>query len=131
MSKLFLPGPAVSGSKTRAAHCWKFCPYSTQITDYNQDSRVPLGEKTYHGETNGQMHSYNLGGAMGWVCADNDCSFFTGAATTEVGQAARRKIFLPSGTCPATEEDFSTLSGTIDHSTRGRTIVSGTRYYEI
>lgn len=131
MSDLFEPGPAVSGSKTNAAHCWKYCPYSTQITDYNQDSRVPPGEKTYHGETEGQMHSYSLGGGMGWVCADNDCSYYTGTATTEVGQATRRKIYLPSGTCPVTEDQFATLSGTIDHSTEGRIIVPGTRYYEI
>lgn len=131
MSDLFAPGPAVSGSKTRAAHCWKYCPYSTQITDYNQDSRVPENEKVYHSETEGQMHSYSLGGGMGWTCADNDCPYYTGAATTEVGQAARRFITLPEGACPKTENDFATLSGTIDHSTDGRIIVSGTRYFEI
>ena len=124
-------GTTVTGSKSTAAHCWKFCPYSTQITDYNIDDRVPSGEKTYHPETEGQLHSYSLGGGMGWICADNACSFFLGTATTEVAQAGRRLVYLPSGTCPSTEDDFATLSGTVNHSTSGRTIVSGTRYYEI
>ena len=131
MSNIFDPGTAVSGSKTRAAHCWKYCPYSTQITDFNQDSRIPDSEKVFHGETGGQMHSYSLGGGMGWACADNDCPFFTGTAVTEVPQAGRRFTFLPSGTCPATEQQFATLSGNVAHLTRGRIIVSGTRYYEI
>ena len=131
LGDLFSPGPAVSGSKTGAAHCWKFCPYSTQSTDFNQDSRIPEIEKTFHSETSGQLHTYSLGGGLGWACADNDCSFFTGTATTEVLQATRRKIFLPSGTCPATEMQFATLSGTIIHSTAKQIIVSGTRYLEI
>lgn len=128
---IFAPGTAVSGSKTRGAKTWKYCPYSTQITNYNQDSRVPEIEKTFHSETNGRLHVYSLGRGAGWVCADNDCSYYTGSATTEVGQAGRQFIFLPSGTCPKTEEDFTTLSGVVDHSTQGRTIVSGTRYFEI
>lgn len=123
--------PVVSGSKDRSAHCWKYCPYSTQTISYNQDLRVPDIEKVFHSETQGFMHSYSLGGGLGWMCADNDCSYVTGTATTEVLQAGRQKVFLPSGTCPKTEADFSTLSGTINHSSAGRTIVSGTRYYEI
>jgi hypothetical protein len=126
------PSTTSSGSKSRAAHCWKYCAYSTQGTDYNGDSRIPEGEKTYHPETEGQMHTYALGSkGIGWICADNACSYFLGTATTEVGQAARNFIYLPSGTCPAGEDDFATLSGTVDHSTKGRSIVSGTRYYEI
>ncbi len=125
-------GTTTSGSKSRGAHCWKYCPYSTQTIGYNQDSRVPDGEKTYHPETEGQMHTYGLGPrGAGWICVDNACSFFLGTATTEVPQAGRTFNFLPSGTCPASEADFSTLSGSVDHSTSGRTIVSGTRYYEI
>jgi len=125
-------GTTVSGSKSRSVHCWKYCPYSTQITNYNGDSRIPSGEKTYHPETEGQMHTYALGPTgNGWICADNACAFFLGTATTEVQQAGRQFTFLPSGTCPATDDEFSTLSGTVDHTTQGRTIVSGTRYYEI
>ena len=45
---LFADGPVVSGSKTSAAKTWKYCPYSTQITNYNQDARVPQGEKVHH-----------------------------------------------------------------------------------
>ncbi len=132
MGELFQGGAAISGSKSTAAHCWKYCAYSTQSTNYNQDSRIPEGEKTYHGETEGQMHSYSLGPqGMGWICADNDCSFYAGTATTEVEMAGRQSIFLPSGTCPRTEDDFATLSGTVNLSTKGRTIVSGTRFYEI
>ena len=126
------PGTTVSGSKTRAAHLWKYCPYSTQITAYNGDSRVPGGEKTYHPETNGRMHTYSLGPAgIGWVCADNACGFFLGTATTEVGQAGRQFVYLPLGTYPRTLEDFSTTSGVVDHSTTDRTIIVGTRYYEV
>lgn len=125
---IFAPGPAVSGSKTTAAHLWKYCPYSTQITNYNQDARVPSGQKVHHGETSGRLHSYSLGGGMGWVCADNDCPYYTGVATTAVQQAGRKFIAFH---CPLTAEDLATLSGTVDHSTQGRTIVSGTRYYEI
>lgn len=125
---IFAPGPAVSGSKLTAAHKWKYCAYSTQITNYNQDSRVPSGQKVYHSETNGLMHSYSLGGGMGWICADNDCPYYTGVATTAVPQAGRR--FVTTG-CVLTTQDFTTLSGSVDHSTQGRTIVSGTRYYEI
>ncbi len=126
------PGTTVSGGKSRAGHCWKFCPYSTQSTDYNQDSRVPSGEKTYHPETEGQMHTYALGArGIGWICADNACSYFLGTAVTEVQQAGRRFVHLPAGSCPASAKDFATLSGSVDHSTTGRTIISGTRYYEV
>jgi len=125
------PSTTFSGSKD-GGHCWKYCPYSTQITNYNGDSRVPGGEKTYHPETEGFMHTGGLGSnSIGWVCADNACSFFLGTATTEVEQAGRQLNYLPSGTCPKTYDDFATLSGTVDHSTTGRTIVPGTRYYEI
>ncbi len=123
--------PAVSGSKDRSAHCWKYCPYSTQTIAYNQDLRVPDIEKVYHSETQGFMHSYSLGAGLGWMCADNDCPYVDGVATTEVIQAGRQKVFLPSGTCVSTEADFATLSGTVLHSTVGLTIVSGTRYFEI
>lgn len=126
---IFAPGPTVTGSKTTAAHRWKMCPYSTQITTYNQDSRIPSGQKVYHPETEGRLHSYSLGGAMGWVCADNACPYYTGAASTAVPQAGRR--FTVSGTCPVTFEDFATLSGSVQHLTKNRVIVSGTRYYEI
>lgn len=126
---IFQPGPAVSGSKTRGAKTWKYCPYSTQITDYNQDSRVPSGEKVYHQETNGRMHTYSLGRVIGWVCADNGCSYYTGTATTEVTQAGRK--FVPASGTTACPEDLPTLSGSVDHISQGRTIVSGTRYYEI
>jgi hypothetical protein len=125
---IFASGPAVSGSKTNAAHLWKYCAYSTQSTNYNQDARVPSGQKTYHSETNGRMHTYSLGAGIGWICADNDCSYYKGTATTEVPQAGRR--FVTTG-CVRTTQDFATLSGSVDHSTQGRTIVSGTRYYEI
>lgn len=127
---IFAPGLSVTGSKTTAAHLWKYCPYSTQITGYSQDTRVPSGQKTYHGETEGRMHSYSLGGPMGWVCADNDCSYYTGAATTAVPQAGRR-FATTSGTCSITEKDFATLSGSVQHIIRGRPVVSGTRYIEI
>ena len=124
------PGTTSSGSKVRAAHCWRYCPYSTQTTDYNGDTRIPGGEKTYHPETEGQMHTYALGArGTGWICADNACSYFLGTASTEVAQAGRQ--FVPAGDCPATESDFATLSGSVDHSTSGRVIVTGTRYYEI
>jgi hypothetical protein len=126
---LYAPGVAVSGSKTTSAKTWKYCPYSTQITNYNQDSRVPSGEKVFHSETDGRLHVYSLRGGLGWVCADNDCSYFTGSATTEVIQQGRR--FVASGTCVLTEQDLATLSGSVQHLTRGRTIVSGTRYHEI
>lgn len=126
---LFNPGPAVSGSKSRSAKTWKYCPYSTQIEDYNQDTRVPNGERTYHQETEGRLHTYSLGGVIGWVCADNECSYYVGTATTEVTQHGRR--FVPTSGTTACPEDLPTLSGSVDHLTQGRTIVSGTRYYEI
>ncbi len=128
---IFAGGAAVSGSKNRGAKTFKYCPYSTQITDYSQDSRVPGGEKIHHGETGGRLHVYSLGGGVGWMCADNDCAYFVGSAVTEVIQQGRRKVYLPSGTCPTTENDFTTLSGTVEAVDRGRVIVSGTRYYEI
>lgn len=126
---IFAPGPVISGSKMTAGHRWKKCAYSTQSTDYNQDNRIPSGQKVFHSETGGKLHSYSLGGGMGWVCADNACSFYTGAATTAVPQAGRR--FVVSGTCPVTFEDFATLSGSVNHFNRNRVIVLGTRYYEI
>ena len=126
---LFVAGAAVSGSKNTAAHCWKYCPYSTQITNYNGDSRVPGGEKSFHGETDGQLHSYSLGGPMGWFCADNDCSFFTGAAITAVVQNGRR--FVPASGTTACATDLPTLSGSVIPVTGTRTIVPGTRYFEI
>jgi hypothetical protein len=124
------PETTSSGNKARAAHCWKYCPYSTQGTDYNEDARIPEGEKTYHPETEGQLHTYALGArGTGWICADNACSYFLGTASTEVGQAGRQ--FISLGGCPSTEEDFATMSGSVDHSTSGRVIAAGLRYYEI
>lgn len=126
------PSTTSSGSKSRAAHLWKYCPYSTQTTGYNGDTRIPGGEKTYHPETEGYMHTYALGAnGTGWICADNACSFFLGTASTEVEQAGRSFNYLPSGTHPITEDDWSTTSGTVAHTTQGRVIVPGTRYYEI
>ena len=126
---IFAPGPVVSGSKPRGKK-FKYCPYSTQITNYNGDTRVPAGQKTFHAETGGRMHSYGAGNLMGWVCASNDCSFYTGTATTAVIQHGRRFV-TASGTCPMTNEDFATLSGSVAHLTKGRAVVSGTRYLEI
>jgi len=125
------PGTTASGSKTTAAHCWKFCPYSTQSTDSRGDTRVPEGQKTYHPETNGQLHSYGLGGGLGWTCADNACSFFLGTTTTGVEQTGRRFIALPEGSCPNSAESLATLSGEVDHRIRNHTIVPGTRYIEL
>lgn len=127
---IFEPGPVVSGSKTRGAHCWRYCPYSTQITDYNQNDEVPSIEKVYHQETDGQMHTYSLGGnGLGWVCADNACPYYTGDATTEVTQQGRR--FVPTSGTTACSFDLPTLSGSVEATTQGRTIISGTRYYAI
>ena len=128
MSNIFDPGPAVSGSKPYGK-TWKYCPYSTQITNYNQDSRVPALEKVYHSETEGKLYSYSISGVMGWVCPDNDCSFYAGTATTEVLQAGRR--FVPASGTTACPTDLPTLSGSVQHLSKGRTIVSGTRYFEI
>ena len=128
MSDIFDAGPTVSGSKSRG-HCWRYCPYSTQITDYNEDSRVPPGEKVFHSETSGFMYSYSISGMMGFVCPDNDCSFFTGTAITEVAQPGRR--FVPASGTTACPEDLPTLSGSVENLSIGRTIVSGTRYLEI
>lgn len=127
---IFAPGPVVSGSKLSGAKTWRYCPYSTQITDYNQDATVPNGEKVYHQETNGRMHTYSLGPAgIGWVCVDNGCPYYTGDATTEVTQHGRR--FSPPAGQTACNSDLPTLSGSVEHLTQGRTIVSGTRYYQI
>lgn len=123
------PPSTVSGSKTTAAHCYKYCPYSTQITNYNQDSRVPSGEKTYHSETEGWMHSYSISGIMGWACADNGCSFFLGTASTIINQAGR--VFTPASGTTACPSDLPTLSGSVSHLSIPRVIVSGTRYIEI
>lgn len=127
---IFAPGPVVSGSKLSGAKTWRYCPYSDQITDYNGDTTVPNGEKVYHQETNGRMHTYSLGPAgIGWVCADNGCPYYTGTATTEVTQHGRR--FSPPAGQTACPTDLPTLSGSVEHLTQGRTIVSGTRYYQI
>ncbi len=125
------PAATASGSKMTSAKLWKYCPYSTQITDYNQDSRVPVGEKVYHPETGGRMHSYSLGGPMGWACADNACPYFLSTASTEVDQYGR-KFVAASGTV-GTAEDLATLSGSAQVVVRSRVVVSGTRqrYYEI
>jgi len=119
----------VSGSKLISSHCWKLCPYSAQSTNEAFDERVPPGEKTYHGETNGQLHSYSISGIMGWACADNDCSFFVGTATTRVDQRGRRFVPSAGNTCDA--NGLATLSGTVELVVKPRTIVSGTRYLEI
>lgn len=126
---IFAAGPAISGSKSRG-HTWRYCPYSTQITNYNQDSKVPEGEKTFHSETAGQMYSYSHGRHLGWICPDNDCNFYLGIATTEVTQHGRTFV-VTSGTCPNDEQGLATISGSVRHRTQGRTVISGTRYFEI
>ena len=130
---LFASGPAVSGSKPHG-HTWRYCPYSTQITDYNQDQTIPSGDKVYHGETGGKMYTYSLGRGAGWVCPDNDCPYYTGifATTTsgfEVIQEGRE--FNYTSGIPRTAEDFTTLSGSVLHLNKGRTIIPGTRYFQI
>ena len=129
---IFEPGPVTSGSKLTAAHCWIYCPYSTQISDYNGSTVVPSGEKTYHQETNGQMHSYSLGGGyMGWICADNGCSYYTETATTYVTQHGRR--FVPASGTTACANDLPTLSGSVIALEKERVVVTGTnaRYFQI
>lgn len=130
---IFAPGPAISGSKPHGK-TFRYCPYSTQITNYNGDTFIPAGDKVYHSETNGKMYTYSLGRGAGWICPDNDCPYYTGtfSATVsgfEVPQAGRNFIY-PSG-CPRTEADFTTLSGAVDHSTAGRRIVPGSRFFLI
>lgn len=125
---LFAPGPVVSGSKPHG-RTWKYCPYSTQITDYNGDTRVPASDKAFHSETAGKLYTYSLGGGAGWVCPDNGCSFFLGTASGTVTQAGRRFEYTTS--CPRTEADFATISGSVAHLNIERTIVSGSRYFEI
>ena len=127
---IFEPGPVVSGSKVRGSKTWRYCPYSTQITDYNQNAEVPGGEKTYHQETNGRMHTYSLGGGyLGWVCADNGCSFYAGTATTEVTQHGRR--FVPASGTTTNSGIDPAPTGTVAALEQGRSVVSGTRYFQI
>ena len=119
----------VSGSKLRASHCWKLCPYSTQSTTEAFDTRVPNGQKTYHQETNGQQYSYSISGLMGWACADNGCSFFLGTAVAEVDQQGR--LFVPASGTTYSAAGLASLTGTVRHISSGRTVVSATRYIEI
>jgi len=132
---IFAPGPVVSGSKSSTiktggtAHCWKYCPYSTQITAYNGDARVPTAEKVFHQETNGFMHSYSISGFMGWVCANNGCRFYTGTAVATVNRFGRK--FVPTNGPVCSNLDLPTLSGSVQNQVIPRTIVSGTRYIEI
>jgi hypothetical protein len=119
----------VSGGKTSASHCWKLCPYSSQSTNQSFDVRIPEGEKVYHEETDGQMHSYSISGVMGWACADNGCPYFIGSAVTEVDQRGRRFVAASGTTGDAS--GLATLSGEALLVVKPRTIVSGTRYLEI
>jgi len=119
----------VSGSKLTSSHCWKLCPYSTQSTTESFDTRVPNGEKVYHEETNGQMHSYSISGIMGWACADNACAYFLGTAFTAVDQRGRKFVAASGTTCD--ENGLATLGGTVQLIVGPRNIVSGTRYLEI
>ncbi len=118
-----------SGSKLTSSHCWKLCPYSVQSTAQSFDTRVPGGEKTFHEETDGQLHSYSISGIMGWACADNGCSFFLGSAITKVDQRGRKFVAASGTICDA--NGLATLSGTVELVVKPRTIVSGTRYLEI
>ena len=119
----------VSGSKLTSSHCWKLCPYSIQSTNESFDTRIPGGEKIYHQETNGQLHSYSISGLMGWACADNGCSYFLGTATTRVDQRGRKFVAASGTTCD--ENGLATLSGTVQLVVKPRNIVSWTRYLEI
>jgi hypothetical protein len=119
----------VSGSKLTSSHGWKFCPYSVQSTTKSFDTRVPDGEKTYHEETSGQMHSYSISNVMGWACADNGCSYFLGSAITSVDQRGRKFVAASGTTCD--DAGLATLSGTVELVVKPRNIVSGTRYLEI
>jgi len=127
MAEIFGTGPVISGSKSRSAKTWKYCPYSTQITPYNGDTRVPEVEKVYHQETEGKMHSYSISGLMGWACADNDCPVFTGSAITEVFQFGVR--FTPTSDACAAGVVVG-ITGTHTVVSGARTIVPGSRYIE-
>lgn len=125
------PSTTVSGSKLIGAHCYKFCPYSTQIIVFSGDSQIPTAQKTFHGETSGFMHSYSLGGPMGWVCADNSCSFFLGTATSGIIQNG--VSFVPTSGTTACPGDLPTLSGSVQPINIERKIVPTIRqrYFEI
>ena len=66
---------------TKLGHCYKICPYGEQSESHN-DFRIPLIEKTNHTNTEGKM----IITSRGWICTDDECSFFLGTATTPIIQ---------------------------------------------
>ena len=56
---------------TKAGHCYKLCPYANE----NPISNNPM--KADHPETAGRMRTYSKGRALGWICWDDNCPYYT------------------------------------------------------
>lgn len=56
---------------SKAGHCYKLCPYSTD----NTTSTQPV--KTEHTQTKGRMRTQPMPGVTGWMCWDDNCYFYT------------------------------------------------------
>jgi|SRR3989304_258621 len=83
MSKAPLVRKTYSGRKGLYGH--RICPYSTQdITE-----RIPLAERTDHTDTGGRMDLVSGPSGVGtaFQCNSDLCSFYLGAAVTELNQS--------------------------------------------
>jgi hypothetical protein len=60
---------------------YRICPYATQ----DSSGRIPDAEKSNHITTSGAMALHTVDGHnQTFLCTDNNCSFYTGTATTSI-----------------------------------------------
>ena len=69
-------------TRGKRTYCWRKCPYSTE----DSTNRIPNNQKSTHYTTSGRMAPSIRDGhdRNGWVCLDDNCSFFTGIATSGI-----------------------------------------------
>lgn len=49
---------------------------------------VPEGQRSNHTVTSGIMAKWNRGSKYGWLCVDDNCSYYSGLTVTYSGEAA-------------------------------------------
>ena len=60
---------------------WMICPFAINSPWPESFSGVPIAQRTEHTTTSGQMRMNVRGAAVGWICLDSSCYYFTASGT--------------------------------------------------
>lgn len=100
-------------SRGQKTYCWRYCPYSLE----DPSNRLPAPQRSLHTTTSGHMALDVRAGhdGVGWVCLDDNCTHYTGVATSGIpiqarvmnlepttGEYSVEIIPVPQGVCSGT-----------------------------